>query len=131
MELQINRIAFLCFQKNKESMGDIVANSKLRNGKSGHCYHVSFTVTYKIWRIWSYQSGCHREFCFLPRFLIAISSSMQYHVFSGASFTFGRFLSVCFLAYFSTLKQEAMLFSETSVGIQLHTRRYIPEDRTL
>jgi hypothetical protein len=36
-----------------------------------------------------------------------------------------------FLAYFSTLKMEAICSSEKSVGSQLTTRRYIPEDGTL
>jgi hypothetical protein len=34
-------------------------------------------------------------------------------------------------AYFSTLKMEAIFYSETSVDTQLTTRRYIPEDSTL
>jgi hypothetical protein len=32
----------MCFQKNKECMGDIVANNKLKNGKWDHYHHVSF-----------------------------------------------------------------------------------------
>jgi hypothetical protein len=39
----------------------------------------------------------------------------------------GVFMLVCCLAYYSTLKMEAVCFSEISVGFQMSTQRYIPE----
>jgi hypothetical protein len=41
------------------------------------------------------------------------------------------FTLVSYLAYYSTLKMEAICSSEASVEFQRITRRYIPEDRTL
>jgi hypothetical protein len=35
------------------------------------------------------------------------------------------------LACYSTLKMEAIFFSEISVGFKRSTRQYIPEDRSL
>jgi hypothetical protein len=40
------------------------------------------------------------------------------------------FTLVSCLAYSSTLKMEAICFSETSVDFQRNTQRYIPEDST-
>jgi hypothetical protein len=42
-----------------------------------------------------------------------------------------RVTLVSSLAYFSTLKIEAIFSSKTSIDFQQTTRRYIPEDRTL
>jgi hypothetical protein len=41
------------------------------------------------------------------------------------------FTLVSWLVYYSTLKVEAVYYSETSVDFQHITRRYIPEERTL
>jgi hypothetical protein len=49
-----------------------------------------------------------------------------------AGFAFCRFIRVSCLAYCSTLKMEAVCFSETSVDFQLTARRrYIPEKKNL
>jgi hypothetical protein len=46
------------------------------------------------------------------------------------SFPCRLFLVATFLAYFSTLKMEAVRSSETSVNFYQTTRHYIPEDST-
>jgi hypothetical protein len=45
MGFQVICTSFLCFQKNKECMGDIVANNKLKNGET--IIMLNFTDNYK------------------------------------------------------------------------------------